>query len=346
MSIAVAGLVALVVGLCSRAPLEEVWVNPLANAQFTRFTDFPGTETLAAISPDGRFVAFLSDQDGPFNLWLSQVDTGRFANLTKDLPHAGLQPQRQADGLLRRRGEVSFLTGGRRVLMPLIGGMPRPFLQPTAQQPSWSPDGTQPGLRQWRRTVIRCSSPIARGSNAREIFKDQRGAAQSQSGLVNRRPVDLLRTRAGCVGARWTCGEFGLREVLRNGLRRHGAAITFVAPLDPRTLLYVAPAEDRSGPWLWALDVERQGLATRVSAGLEQVQERGRVERWTARGGNGRESSRKSVARAASWTAWPTTRDVDSVCSADRARARARAFAGPRCSISPPRGTGDGLWRL
>ena len=38
--------------------------NPLANAQFTRFTDWEGTEEGAEISPDGKFVAFLADRDG------------------------------------------------------------------------------------------------------------------------------------------------------------------------------------------------------------------------------------------------------------------------------------------
>src|SRR5207245_6871419 len=56
--------------------------NPLANAQFTRLTDFPGTETDAAISPDGRFVAFVANRDGPLDIFLTQVGTGRFINLT------------------------------------------------------------------------------------------------------------------------------------------------------------------------------------------------------------------------------------------------------------------------
>ena len=34
-------------------------------------------------------------------------------------------------------------------------------------------------------------------------------------------------------------------------------------------LLYVAPAADRSGPWLWALDIDAR-TSHRVSAGLEQ----------------------------------------------------------------------------
>src|SRR5262249_9046849 len=57
--------------------------NPLANARFTRLTNFEGAEHGAAISPDGRWVAFRADRDGPFDVWLTQVGTGSFVNLTK-----------------------------------------------------------------------------------------------------------------------------------------------------------------------------------------------------------------------------------------------------------------------
>src|SRR5262249_42190319 len=60
--------------------------SPLANAQFSRFTDWEGTEAGAEISPDGKFVAFIADRDGRLDLWVSQVGTGRFLNLTKDRP--------------------------------------------------------------------------------------------------------------------------------------------------------------------------------------------------------------------------------------------------------------------
>ena len=52
-------------------------------------------------------------------------------------------------------------------------------------------------------------------------------------------------------------------------LTEQKTAVTFLAPLDPRTLLYVARAEDRSGPWLWSLDVESK-VTRRVSSGLDQ----------------------------------------------------------------------------
>lgn len=45
------------------------WRNPLAGATLYRLTDFEGTELDAAISSDGKFVAFFSDRDGPFDAW-------------------------------------------------------------------------------------------------------------------------------------------------------------------------------------------------------------------------------------------------------------------------------------
>jgi Tol biopolymer transport system component len=45
--------------------------------------------------------------------------------------------------------------------------------------------------------------------------------------------------------------------------------VNFLAPIDRRTVLYVAHADDRQGPWLWAFDVVTR-VKRRVSSGLEQ----------------------------------------------------------------------------
>ena len=45
--------------------------------------------------------------------------------------------------------------------------------------------------------------------------------------------------------------------------------ITFLAPIDARTLLYTARAGDGSGPWLWSLDVPSRSTR-RIITGLEQ----------------------------------------------------------------------------
>ena len=67
----------------SLAQADYFWRNPLAGARTERLTDFPGDEVDAAISPDGKFMAFLSDRAGPFDVWLNQVGTDEFVNVTK-----------------------------------------------------------------------------------------------------------------------------------------------------------------------------------------------------------------------------------------------------------------------
>ncbi len=59
-------------------PLRTVQ-NPLANARFARLTDFEGAETNPAISADGKFVAFICDRSGPFDIWLIQANGGSLA---------------------------------------------------------------------------------------------------------------------------------------------------------------------------------------------------------------------------------------------------------------------------
>jgi serine/threonine protein kinase len=52
---------------------QSSWRNPLEGATFTRLTDFEGVEADAVISQDGQFVAFISERNGPRDVWLLQV---------------------------------------------------------------------------------------------------------------------------------------------------------------------------------------------------------------------------------------------------------------------------------
>jgi WD40-like Beta Propeller Repeat len=62
---------------------EYFWRSPIANARFQTVTDFDGVEQDAAVSRDGQFVAFLSDRDGQMDVWVTQVGSGQFHNLTR-----------------------------------------------------------------------------------------------------------------------------------------------------------------------------------------------------------------------------------------------------------------------
>jgi serine/threonine protein kinase len=149
-AIVVLGLLTAAGGWLTLATPTSPVDNPLANATFSRFTNWPGTEGAAEISPDGKFVAFLADKAGQFDIWLSQVGTGNFVNLTQDVPPL---TGPRSDRLLRNLGfsgdgaeiwsSLARNPGERTMLMPLTGGAPRAFLGDRDTSPSWSPDGTR-----------------------------------------------------------------------------------------------------------------------------------------------------------------------------------------------------------
>ena len=125
-------------------------------------------------------------------------------------------------------------------------------------------------LLQTRIAMIRCLSPIA-PAQTRAKSSRLRGTAtttirsgrQTASGSTSSRgsePQDETNMDV------WRVRPSGGSP---ERLTTQHAAVNFLAPLDTRTLLYVARAEDRSGPWLWALDVERK-VTRRVTSGVDQ----------------------------------------------------------------------------
>ena len=168
--------------------------NPLANARFTPFTDFPGDERDAAISPDGKFVVFRSDRDGPFDAWLGQTDTGHLENLTQGKENdLGLPVRSQG---FNGDGSEVWLSGGvdRRLrLMPLVGRREqRDFLGEMAINVAWSADGG--------RYVYHTrddGDPIfvadRNGVNPRRIAIDQAGCTPALPSLVTGWQMDLFR---------------------------------------------------------------------------------------------------------------------------------------------------------
>jgi len=129
---------------------EYFWRNPLDGAQFQRLTDFNGTEEAAAVSRDGRFVAFLSDRDGQMDVWVTQVGTGQFYNLTQGAMRELVNPSIRTMGFSPDGALVTFWTrnpdtsAGEISLwaVPTLGGKPRPYLEGIAEF-DWSRDGTR-----------------------------------------------------------------------------------------------------------------------------------------------------------------------------------------------------------
>ncbi len=315
--------------------------NPLEKAHFTRVTDFKSVE--AAISPDGRFVAFVSDHDGPFDVWLTQVGTGRLINLTQG--KAGPLPGPLRSVGFSGDGSEIWIGGGdvgmRLRLMPLTGGTPRNFLGEQTVNLAWSPDGE----RIVYHTFVNGDPMFVAdrsGANARQIFGNQ-------PGLHNHFP-------AWSPDGRWiyfshgtpATGEMDLWRIDPAGrsperLTQINTDVAYPTPVGDRTVFYVARDEDGSGPWLWAFDLKRRE-SRRVSVGLEQ---------YTSVQASA--DGRKLVATISNpveglWTVpildrVAEERDVKPF-TVPTERALAPRFGGSSLFYLSSLGTGDGLWRL
>jgi serine/threonine protein kinase/Tol biopolymer transport system component len=269
--------VALIVGVLAWALLrsEASWKDPLAGARFTRLTDWEGSEFDAAISRDGKFVTFLSDRDGPFDLWVTQLGSGEFLNLSRgrfkvlyieELRTAGFADD---DSHIWVRVDLSTPSRPRAAavwLVPTIGGNPRPFPE-KAVEVEWSPDHT--------RTVYHPSDPgdpffVAdrSGSNPRKICGEQPGIHEHfptwspdgrwiyfMHGIPATFDTDISRVSA----------SGGAPERLTN---LH-SLVSYPAFLNDRTLLYTAKRPDGEGSALYGMDVERK-IPHLISFGLEE----------------------------------------------------------------------------
>ncbi len=252
------------------------WRSPLANAKFTRLADFGGTEQAAAISRDGRTVAFVADRDGQRDVFVSEVGSGTYLNLTHGSVGELLNPAVRTLGFSADSSLVSIWTRQRDgsqpgdvniVAVPTGGGALRPYLRDAAEF-DWSRDG--------RRLVYHTTGPgdplfvhesqtPASGTD-RRIYVAPAGVhchfpvwSPDQAFIYFVRGVppddwDIWRIRPS--------GE-GLERITR-----HGARVAYPVMLDDRTLIYLATDADGAGPWLYSVDVRRR-IPHRVSSGLE-----------------------------------------------------------------------------
>jgi Tol biopolymer transport system component len=229
-------------------------------------TDFPGDESHAAISRDGKFVAFLSDRDGPTDAWTGQIG-GEFINLTRGRAADMGNPRVRNVGFSPDGSQVSFwvrILGQANVWnVPTLGGSLRPHLE--AAELAWSPDGTQIVYH-----TDSAGDPI--------FLADSNGTAGKQiyiaePGVHCHFPVwsprgDFIYFVRGFPPDEMDIWRIPLSGGSAERITFHNSSVAYPALLNDRTLLYIALDENGSGPWLYAADVERR-VPHRVSIGVE-----------------------------------------------------------------------------
>jgi Tol biopolymer transport system component len=254
---------------------EYFWRSPIADAQFHTVTDFEGVEQAAAVSRDGQLVAFLSDRDGPMDVWLTQVGSGQFHNLTRGSAPELVNPSVRSLGFTPDGSLVTFWVrkqngssaGDISVwAVPTLGGSPKPYLEGVAEY-DWSHDGSQlvfhtpgPGDPLFVTNGIRrpedrpiFTAPAGLHSHFPLWSPDTAFIYFVQGSLPDK--LDIWRiTPGGGTPERITA---------------HSGRVTHPVLLDRRTLLYLASDSDGSGPWLYSLDVERR-IPHRLTSGPDK----------------------------------------------------------------------------
>jgi len=84
-ALALALALLLLAGIIAWFVLDETFSgnNPLAGAKFSRLSDFDGTEQAAAISPSGKYLSVLARRGAQIDVWVSEIGSGAYRNLTK-----------------------------------------------------------------------------------------------------------------------------------------------------------------------------------------------------------------------------------------------------------------------
>ncbi len=258
---------------------EHFWRNPIADARFQTVTDFDGLEHAAAVSRDGHLMAFLSDRDGAMDVWVTQVGSGEFHNLTHgsvqelanpSIRTLGFSPDASLVTFWVRRpdGPNSGETGGDIGVwaVPTLGGEPRPYLEGVAEY-DWSRDSSRlayhtPGPGD----PLFVSNGLHRSENG-PIFT-------APAGLHSHFPLwspdsAFLYFVQGELPDKLDIWRIHPTGGTPERITSHVGRVSYPVLLDRRTLMYLATDPDGSGPWLYSMDVERR-IPHRLTSGLDR----------------------------------------------------------------------------
>ncbi len=248
--------------------------NPLADAAFTQLTESDGPEPAVALSRDGRFVAYLADRDGRVDVWMTQLGTGQFHNLTRGIGRELVNPSVRTLGFSPDGALVTFWTRTPSApqsaaigiwAVPLLGGSPRPYLDGAAEF-DWSSDGS--------RVVYHTPAPgdpmfvgeAGKLPDSRQIFAASPGLHSHflrwsmeqafiyfvQGALPDRMDIWRIRPSGGPP----------------ERITHHDARVSHPVFVSPRRLVYLATDPSGAGPWMFSIDVERR-VPHRISSGID-----------------------------------------------------------------------------
>lgn len=266
---AAAGVLAWVI-----AHYEHPWRNPLDEARFTRLADFPGFEQSAAISRDGRLIAFLGERDGRTDVWITTLGTGLYRNLTGGQALEMVNPFVRVLGFAPDASRVSVWTRGSDgsqpgdvnvMAVPATGGKAEAYL-PRVAEFDWSHSGT--------RLVYHTTAPgdplFVRDNGAtgegRKIYTGPPGVHCHFP--IWARDDEHIYFLRGVPPDDWDLWQIAPTGAALERLTSHHSRLSYPVVLDEQTVAYLATDADGSGPWMYVIDL-KQRRTHRINSGLD-----------------------------------------------------------------------------
>ena len=254
---------------------EYFWRNPIGDARFQTVTDFDGTEQAAAVSRDGHFVAFLSDRDGQTDVWVTQVGSGQFHNLTRGSVPGLVNPSVRSLGFSPDGSLVTFWFRKQDAAnsndisvgaVPTLGGQPKPYLEGAAEY-DWSFDGSRLAYHTPGPGDPLFVSDGNQRSGLHPVFTAPAGLhAHFQLWAPDSSFIYFVQGALPDKLDIWRISPAGRTP---ERITSHNSRVIYPVLLDRRTLLYLASDPDGSGPWLYSLNVERR-IPHRLTPGLDR----------------------------------------------------------------------------
>jgi Tol biopolymer transport system component len=255
---------------------EYFWRNPIADAKFQTITDWDGVAQAAAVSRDGNFVAFLSDHDGQMDVWVTQVGSGQFHNLTlgsapelvnSSVRALGFSPDGSLVTFWVRKPDATSSGGDISVwAVSTLGGQPRPYLEGVAEY-DWSHDGSRLAYH-----TPGSGDPLFVSDGSLQMAR--RPIFTAPAGLHSHFPLwspdgEFLYFVEGSLPDKLDVWRIAPSGGTPERITSHNAQVSHPVLLDRHTLMYLARDRDGSGPWLYSMDV-RHRIPHRLGAGFDR----------------------------------------------------------------------------
>jgi Tol biopolymer transport system component len=256
---------------------DYFWSSPIANARFQTVAESEGAGVSAAISHDGHFVALLSDRDGQTDVWVTQVGSGSFHNLTQGRVSELGNPFIRAisfspdDSLVTfwvRKQDASSSTGTEISIwaVPTLGGTPKPYLEGAAEF-DWSRDASRLAYH-----TPAAGDPL--------FVSDGRHLSQGQpiftapAGTHAHFPVwspdsSFIYVVAGTLPDKLDIWRIPPSGHAAERVTSLNTQVTYPVFLNRHTLLYLAKNSDGAGPRLFSMDVDRR-ISHQLGSGLDR----------------------------------------------------------------------------